>query len=167
MRYFVYFCHVNDLFTTAGWTGVSDPVDYFDLIKSEEQQAQRSGLGLSDFMSGEEIVFKDSAYRVEWGQASDIANLGEKAQYDRIGLLVPESDIETITNLRNNPYSTGLSSIEEKRILDVSGSRFVHFCVSVRHEEEVRKEEWSKLTSHIMSNLGKKMKLYEGDNRGQ
>lgn len=162
MRYFVYLMHVNGMFVTAAWQGVSDPKEYFDRLKVHEQQIQRAGMQMFDFFSGEEFFFKDKSYRAPFSTIDDFAALGDEVRHDRIGLLVPTKNAKVVKNLSEEPYETGLSSIAYERELDIDGTKFAYYPISVRREDDrSRMMEWRQLSSWILSNLEKKAVLDE------
>ena len=157
MRYFIYLMHANELFVSTGWEGVKSPKTYFDNLKSQEIKIQRYGLEISDFLTGDSSIFKDKSYRSSFSDLEDFMKIREYLKFDRIGLLVPLSNYEILENLKADSYETGLTSIKYGKDLNINGSGFAYFPISVRREDEKsRITEWRKVCSWILSNLGKK-----------
>lgn len=160
MRNFMYLMHVNGLFISTGWEGVSDPKLYFDNLKFQEQKIQRSGIQITDFLSGKDSFFKDKNYRSPFETIDDFLSQGERIRHDYLGLLVPLTNTKTVKNLSSEAYETGLTSIKYELDLDINGSKFAYIPIYVRREDEKsRITEWRNICSFMLSSLERKAVL--------
>lgn len=166
MRYFVYLMRLNGLFVTTGWEGVIDPKMYFEQVKTHERQIQKNGIQIFDFSTGQEYWFKDKSYRAPYNTLEHFLEIeGDSVRHDRIGLLIPYTNLQTIENFRKDPYATGLTKVEEEEILDISDDKFAYFPISIRREDEAsRKLEWTQLSAWVLKNLERKADINEGHN---
>lgn len=134
-----------------------DLKELWNSIKTEEKLIRKAGLELTNFETGETILFQNNEYRSPWTSFEDFeADIVPKARMGCIFVLVPHNLQNICSKMKDEPLSTSYTHIEliydlvEASDPQGRSQSFSLFRITVNCDQEGQIEnEWIVVTNYI------------------